>query len=278
MGFLFMSVQKKRVLAVISASIIMSAIRTVIVSFFMEKNVSGINAYYLPENLAVLGFAALAALFLAVFVFSAVKLGRKKRLVLENGSASISVGSLIFAFTLIGEAIIYIYSIVIGESEIRSLGVVIFALTVICAVSFLFNVQSSCSKKRSKTVLGLLALLPILLSAFRLLGDFIRTNAMPLASSGAYHLVGLVAVLLYFLCEGKAQISRGSAAVYYFFGFASVFFLLIYAVPNIALFCFGNFDFNYYSSFSIVDLAIGVYICCRMCNTRIVEKDAALEA
>ena len=176
MGFLFMSVQKKRVLAVISASIIMSAIRTVIVSFFMEKNVSGINAYYLPENLAVLGFAALAALFLAVFVFSAVKLGRKKRLVLENGSASISVGSLIFAFTLIGEAIIYIYSIVIGESEIRSLGVVIFALTVICAVSFLFNVQSSCSKKRSKTVLGLLALLPILLSAFRLLGDFIRTQ------------------------------------------------------------------------------------------------------
>lgn len=270
-----MTAQKKHVFAVLSASIIMAALRTVIFSFFMEKNDIETNAYYLPDNFAVIGFAVLTAVFLAVFAISALRIGRKKTFLLEHSPASVSIGSIILAFTLIGEAVIYAYSLAFGIGSVKFIGIVIIVLTVLCAVSFFLNVRISLTKKRSEKRLAALALLPIMLSAFRLLGDFIRTNTMPLASSGAYHLLGLIAVLLYFLCEGKSYVSSVSAATGYFFGFSAIFLLMIYAVPNITSFCFGNFVFNYYAGFSIVDLAIAVYICCRLSNTVISEKKTA---
>lgn len=273
-----MTAQKKRILAVLSASIIMAAIRTVIFSFYMEKNDIETNVYYLPDNFAVIGFAVLTAVFLAVFAVSALMIGRKRVFALENSRASVSVGSLILAFALIGEAAVYAYSIAVGEGVVRSIGLLIITLSVLCAVSFFVNVRISFSAKRSEKTLAILAILPIMLLAFRLLGDFIRTNTMPLASSGAYHLLGLTAVLLYFLCEGKSHVSRVSAATYYFFGFSSVFLLMVYAVPNIFACCFGNFVFNYYAGFSIVDLAIAVYICCRLSNTVIIEKESEAKA
>lgn len=273
-----MTAQKKRVIAVMSASIIMAAIRTGIFSFYMEKNNIETNAYYLPDNFAVIGFAVLTAVFLAVFAVSALLFGRKKAFVLENSRASVQVGSLILAFALIGETVIYAYSIAVGEGKIRSIGLLIIILSVLCAVSFFMNVRFSFSKKSPEKTLAILAILPIMLTAFRLLGDFIRTNTMPLASSGAYHLLGLTAALLYFLCEGKSHAARVSTATYYFFGFSSVFLLMVYAAPNIVSFCFGNFVFNYYAGFSIVDIATAIYICCRLSNAAVIKEKAPAEA
>lgn len=113
-----------------------------------------------------------------------------------------------------------------------------------------------------------MALMPIILMIFRLLGDFLRTNATPLASSGGYHIMGLVAALIYFLCEGKSYALGGSAAVYLCAGYFSILLLLVYALPNVILHCFGVFSFDYYAGYSAVDLCISIYIWARMLNVK----------
>ncbi len=264
-----MSVQKKRAVAVVSASVIMAALRALIVHLFMEKNAHSAETYSLPSNGAVIGFAAAAVLFVAVFALLAAKFGRKKTVSFGSDSLSVSVGSLVLGFTLIAEVIVCLQSLFQNEVSSVSLAVAIIFLSLVCAVIFLLNVSDSLSKRLSGNTRAALAILPILLTAIRLLGDFIRTNVMPFESSGAYHLISLVAVLLYFLCEGKSHSGSGSAGICLFFGFSAIFFLLIYAVPNIANFCFGNFDFDYYSGFSLVDIATAVYIACRISNCKI---------
>ena len=264
--------QKLRVVAVIVISLIMAALRTVIVAFNMEKNLINNDTYYLPDNIEVTAFTAVSIMFLLVFLFSAVTLGRKKSLHLERAHGAMPAASLVLAFSLIGAVLLYAVSLFGGNIEFSVIKLILFLLAALSAVKFL--VSGLCyNKKQSENVHAFAALAPILFSAVRILSDFIDTSSAPLASSGAYHIVGLVAVLLYFFTEGKSYIYNTSAALFNSFGYTAIFFLLVYSVPNLVLHCFGSFSFDCEAAFSVVDLGLVVYIAARLSSAQIRESN-----
>lgn len=267
--------KKIRVTAVVVISLIMAALRTVIVTYNMEKNEIDTDTYYLPDNLEVTAFTVVSILFAFLFLGTAISLGKKKNVTLERSLGAVPAGSLVLGFSLIGVALFYSFTVLAAENAKYTLiELVVFVLTILSAAKFLVSGLRYNVKHKNNNIHAVAALVPIFLSIFRLLADFISTSAAPLASSGAYHIVGLIAVLIYFLCEGKSYISETSAAAFHGFGYISIYFLLIYSIPNLFLHCFGAFAFNYSAAFSVADLGLVVYLSARLTSAKSVAFSA----
>lgn len=254
-----MSSLRKQAGLVLGASLILSALRTIIVAYTLEKNDFESNIYYLPDgNIAVGIFTAVAVLFSVFAIFLSLQTGNKSVVLDHKGGTA--PASLVLAFLLIGASIVYVASKKNGGAMMGL--VVLFAM--LSAIAFLVLGFRSNSPDTPKNVLALLTMLPIAFSAVRLLNDFLSSSATPLASSGAYHILGLSAVLIYFLCEGKSHVGMSNSRTYFAFGYISVFLLLVYAVPNLLLSCFGILKFDCGAGFSAVDIGIAIYISTRM--------------
>ncbi len=272
-----MCARKKRVALVSLVSLAMAVIRAVIIQYDMEKNEIDTDTYYLPDNLEVTAFTVAVFLFIALFTFCAIMLGRGRTVTLDRSFGAVPAGSLVLAFSLIGAAIVYIAFLVRDGWENHTvIGLLILVTTLLSAAKFIVS-GVRYDKKLKNSYHALAAIAPIVLCVLRLLGDFIRSSAAPLASSGAYRIVGLCAVLIYFLSEGKSYVAKTSGAVYYAFGYMSVFFLLIYAIPNLFAHCFGFFEFDYYAAYSVVDLGLAVYIISRLSSAKLTENDKNAE-
>ncbi len=266
--------RKKHIGLLLIIAAVLSVFRTILVIYGMEKNVYETDTYYLSNSIANDIFAVLFVLALLVFLFIAVKAGKSCRFEFDYKNSSVSGAASMLGFFMFGGAFIYGYNVIAGGGRATNIGIAIGVLSVLSGISFLFYALRVCSKN----VFALLGLAPIILLAVRLLGDFIRTSATPLASSGAYHISGLAFALLYFYCEGKAFVNGGSAAVYLSFGYLSVLFLAVYSVPNLILHCFGAFTFNHYAMFSAIDLVSAGYIAARMSSANLIsaKKDLAM--
>lgn len=260
---------KKRVGTVLLIGVLLSVIRTVVVIFNMEKNNYENDTYYLLDNLQSNVFTVMFMLcFVGVLALGLVY-GKGKRAVIDVKNDTASAASCMLAFIIFGSVIIYVITYVLGGETPTKFGIAVAVLSVCSAVAFLLSGLRVCNEKS----LALFTMLPIFLTVARILCDFINSNSAPFASSGAYHIMSLTSLLLYFLCEGKAFIRRGSASFYYAFGYASVLLLLVYSVPNIVLHCFGVFSFDYSASLSVVDMVTVAYVCARMGTS----KTAALK-
>ncbi len=261
----------KLVSLVALVSFAMAVIRTVIIQYDMEKNGIENETYYLPDNTEVIVFTVAAVVFAILFVLCAVFFGRKHSVTLCRSYGAAPAGSLTLAFALIGAAAVYIASIVrYGRESVTVIGILILVTTLLSAIKFIIS-GIRYDKTLKNNYHALAAIAPIALCMLRLLGDFIRSSAAPLASSGAYHIVGLSAALVYFLTEGKSYVIKTSGAIYYSFGYLSVFFLLIYSVPNLFMHCFGFFEFDYYAAYSVVDIGLAVYILTRLSSAKLDE-------
>lgn len=264
-----MASQKKHVGLALGIGLILAAVRSMIVYNLMEVNAYEKKTYYLPDCFSVNIFSTVCVALLLVFVLLAIKEGKGKGFVPENKCNAASPASCILAFMLLGAVVIYVFSLVEKDMDPTFLGMGILLFSVASAVWFLINGLRVVQNKTA----AVMALMPVFLMIFRLLGDFLRTNATPLASSGGYHIMGLVAALIYFLCEGKNFAIGGSAAIYLCSGYLSIVLLLVYALPNVILHCFGVFSFDYYAGYSAVDFCIAIYIWARMINIKFVGAD-----
>ncbi len=268
---------KKQTGLVFGIGLILSALRTVLISYTMEKNSVESDTYYLPDgNFAVIAFAVVAVLFALFIAFMALASG--KRIVVLDHKGGVGPASVILGFLLFGTAIIYLVSAAREKADGGLMINLVMSFAVLSSVAFLILGFRSNSAETSKNTLALLTVFPIVFSAFRLLSDFISASATPLASSGAYHILGLSAALLYFLCEGKSYVSDCFSRVYLLFGYLSIFCLLVYAVPNLILHCFGVFVFDYSSAFSAVDIGIAIYISTRIISAKLEKQAVAEEA
>ncbi len=266
--------RKKHIGILLIVAAVLSVLRTVIVTYGMEKNIYETETYYLSDSILNDIFTVIFVSAILVFLFIAVKAGRGCRFEFDLKNSSVSGASCMLGFFMFGAAFIYGYNIIFGNKAATNIEIVIAVFSVLSGISFLLYALRICSKK----VFAFFALMPMILAAVRLLGDFIRTSATPLASSGAYHISGLAFALLYFYCEGKAFVNGGSAAVYLTMGYFSVLFLAVYSVPNLILHCFGAFIFDHYAMFSAVDLVAAGYIAARMSSVNIIsaKKDLAM--
>ncbi len=269
-----MFAKKNGVGIMLALGLIFSAVRTVLVSFNIEvNNVYEDETYYLPESFAFKAFGIATVLAVAIALYLAFLAGRKKKVDFDHKHFAVSAASCILAFVLLGEAVFFFVSHYMSKAIPERLELLMIIFAVLSGVSFLVNGV----RVGNSELLAKCTLLPLVFSILRLIEEFIRASTTPLASSGAYHIVGLCAVLLYFLCEGKAFAGIGSGAFYYFYGYASILLLLIYSVPKIILPCFGPFEFNYYTFLSVVDIFMVIYIASRLSSTSLIDAEETKE-
>lgn len=284
-----MNIRKKNVLFVTAISVVMAVLRTVLVSVNLEKNSGNADIYYLPENFAVIAFAVASAILVLAFLVSAFRFGRNT-VEFDDAPISASIGSLVASFTLIGTAISYFF--VFGNEQTTDyfangmpqrdivniqtpslLEIFVVAFAVASALKFLlFGIRNQKSGKIRPSAVAVLSLFPIIYSALRLLNDFINTSAIPLASSNAYHMLSLVAGLLFFLTEGKSYVSESKAWLPDFYGYSAVFMILVFAIPNLILHSFGTMTFDVDASFCIGDLGIAFYIVSKLYCSKTSEE------
>ncbi len=262
---------KLRVVFIVAISVIMSALRTFIIANNMENSAK--DAYYLPESLEVTAFSVVSALILCICLYLAFAFGRNKTVKLDRAFSAVPAGSLVLAFSLIFAVATFINDFIKAEvKQASAMDVIVILLSVLTAVKFLWSGLFYNYKVKNESAHAVAALLPIFLSIFRILSDFVRASAAPTASSGAYHILGLVSVLLYFLVEGSSFVKKANGTLYYALGYISVYLLLVYALPNLILHCF-VFCFNPQTSFSIVDIGIAIYVASRLSSAQLLDKE-----
>ncbi len=289
-----MAARKRNLYITLGVSVVMAVLRSLLVSANLEKNSEMSDLYYLPENFAVVAFAVVSFALVALFLVVAIIFGRKSHICFDDSASSPSVGSLDAAFALLAAVAVYFCTFGIGkkppigangmpprgpmnEKEISVLEIFVIAFAVGSALKFLLiGIKGYRTEQLTPKSIAVFNLFPIFFSAFRLLNDFIASSSTPNASSGKYHIVSLVAVLLFFLTEGKSYVSKTKCMLADFYGYSAIFLLLVYALPNLMLSCFGIFEFDVDAAFSIVDIAFAVYIVTKLCASKEIDiKEAA---
>jgi hypothetical protein len=264
--------QKKRTLVAVAVSVIMAILRTLVVVYNMEKNSYETSTYYLPENIYVKSFDTVTVVFVLLFVMLAISLLFSRRTDVELDNANSTESMILLAFTLFFAAFVCGKNILASEEEIFGIPFVCAVLALATGVAFLILGTRTVKKTPACSTLSLVMILPIAFSGMRLVETFLESNAAPLASSGDYRILGLASVLVYFLYEGKSYVTKNTAVIYYLSGYFSVFFLLVYSLPNLVLHCFGAFAFDSCAAYSVADIGICAYICSRMFRAKLIRK------
>ncbi len=260
--------QNKHIGKLLIISVAMALFRTTIIIFNMETDLN--DSYYLRYNYQTLTFAVAAAVCFAVLTALAIYSGKGKRVVLNNQSNVVFVTSCMLSFMIVGVAVIYASSHFMGllDSE-TTLDILAVVFAVISAVAII----TSRLYRFSAEINSVFALAPLFWTVLRLINDFMKTNTSPLSASGAYHILSLIFLVMYFMCRGKAFLSKGSAALYLVFGYCAVFFLSVYALPNLVMHCLGFFVFDYEASLSAVDMVIAAYVVAGMTSSELVKNE-----
>lgn len=269
-------VKSKYTAAVIfGLSLILSAGRTLLITNTMEMNTAGSDTYFMPDgHWAVNLFTLTAVLVCCYAVFSAVAYGKGKHALYEVKELA-GISALLLGVLLVGAALVYVFSTPAQKAAGGNMQNIIVFLSVCSAVVFLIiGLKSNLQSLKKSTVAGIM-LIPVVLYALRVLNAFMLSSATPMASSGGYHILGLCAAMIYFICEGKSYIMNGSAVFCYLFGYLTVILLMLYSLPDVLLSCFGVFSFDYFSAFSVVDLCVALYITLRLltCNLEPLSKE-----
>ena len=263
---------KKSLLTVLAVSIIMSIMRTVVILDNIEsKNITS-DIYFLDESASVISFAIVTLVFVVLFFAIAFRSGRKRACSFPANTLSVNVASIICSFALLGESIIYLIFVLgknpsFGTIDVSTfnhsgLDVAVIIFSLISAIYFFYVGFAGHSSNNNLLAIG--ALMPIFTAVFRLLADFVRQSTTPLASSGAYNILSIIALMLFLLAEGKTIAGVGSAFMVTFTGYSSILLLMTYSLPNLLIHSFWFPSFNYITAFSIVDLCFVIYVSIRL--------------
>ena len=105
------------------------------------------------------------------------------------------------------------------------------------------------------------AMMPVLYCAFRILCDFIATGTMPLANGGGYHILSMIAAMLFLLCEAKIVSKRGKTLSYLLFGQIAIVLSVAYNIPFLVHFADVPFAERMHG---VLFLALALYIAARL--------------
>ena len=256
---------------VLTAALLLSVFRMIIMVKHMQINTVGID-YYLQRSMTVTVFDVAAAVTCAVCVFFSVRMGRKARRKLEFDTSGVIFTSALVGFMLLSMGLYLCYRYFSTAGVISVWEMVPIVLAVLAAIPFFY--YSSKHVVPVSTRCALLALIPVLLTGARLIVDYSAQKDYPTSAISVYHILSLVALSLFFLNEGKFAVGKGSPAAYMLFGSLSVVLLLVHALPSILLSAFWVLPMNDMDLFSAVDIACAAYILVRMASLRPADAES----
>ncbi|MBO4452578.1 MAG: hypothetical protein J5793_01455 [Clostridia bacterium] len=266
---------KQRTAATVSfvgISALLAGWRTAVIIKNIEKIRENDNAYYLKDALGVKLFTAAAVIVALAAIALAVISGRKSRYVFNGDHIGSSVTSLICAFTLVAQFAVFMVMYFKGQIAPAKMEIPVYAFALVAGLVYFlrFGIKSGKQSVHNPNILALSALAPTAYCALRLLNDFVETNAAPMESSGAYHILSLSVLMLFFLTDGKSLVRNVAPARFLSLGYVSAMLLLVYSVPNLILYGIGVFNLDFSSSLigSVTDITLAAYVFSRVASFR----------
>lgn len=267
-----MAKQKKILLALFPIALILAALRILVIKCNIEQDDVDSAVYFLKDNVFVTVFAVAFVVISVGFAVALALMAKGKKVRLNGISHIETIVSLFSGFFMFGTAIAAVFLIISKSVSLEWHSLITLVLLVVSTVYFFYSGSNSKCVCREK-LMAVIAVAPILFTASRLLSDFISRSSMPFASSGAYHIVGLCVLTLFFLSEGKMLCGNGNPSLLFLFGVLSVFCLTVYSLPCLVLHGFWMLSFDLTTIFCVVDLVLAVYIGARLWNAGLVSKE-----
>ena len=250
--------------AVFALGAAFAVLRAVLVVNYIEKSSFESGAYSLPDNAPLRIFAVACALFcLAAFVFAFVK-SRKKLCVPEQSAAAPAAAAFAVALAFIVQAAMFVVYCAENRIEPDAGNIIENSFALAASLLFFLPLGVRFIRGSKKPLPEFTAFIPVLYCCARLLSDFIRINAAPMESSGAYHILSLAALLMLLTAESASRFRKIPPLRFIAFGFPAVVFLLVYALPNLALPAYGLLDFDLLTVTSVGDICLAFYCAARI--------------
>ncbi|MBR6777244.1 MAG: hypothetical protein IKM27_05815 [Clostridia bacterium] len=265
---------KAFILANLCAALAFAAARLLIIMNNIEvdslENSDGL--YYLEGTASPTVFVCFCIAAVIACLVGAMLLTGKVKFALNNECSSVAFASALIGFMLLTLAAYYLYRIVFEHVKYSAGFIAVIVLTVLSAVYFL-SVSSKRANKKLARVLPLLSMIPIVLTAARLLYDFVDRSLTVTASSYGYHLMGLASLMLFLCCEGRFLVGYRRKRVYVALGLITSLLLLIYSVPALYLSLFWPLKLTDVTVYCVADLIMTVYIYCRLLSMPVSEEE-----
>ena len=202
---------------------------------------------------------------------------RMFRPALQYGKISVTFGASVSACLLLMATGISIYYNYFVSTPIMDANFAVSFLAkvsaVASAVSFVITSATHALEKK-KTLHLLLTLPPIFYCAMRVLNTFINSSTLPLAVTGGYRVLGLIAAMLFFLNEGKLLLGMKTSTAYQFTGFTAAIFCAAYDLPILVQgIREGGFGPN--AAYSLLTIGLVAYILTRIATLPAREEELA---
>ena len=230
----------------------------------------GLRLYVIStEKMSVLS-AVLTAVFLAccaVFSF----FFRKK-----TGGVKMSTPLVTFSNAVVGlltVTMIVSYFVLKKEADVNAvISIIMLIFSVLSAFYFLLAAASG-SFCRKTGMFALFSMSVPLYFAFRSLNDYINVSTLPLHNSGAYHILGMIFAMLFFMAESKRLTGAGGSFLYMTFGGAAFLLLAAYDIPNLVNYVRGLASGGYGAVQSLFSVGVMAYVAVRIATALPAEEE-----
>lgn len=168
----------------------------------------------------------------------------------------------VFAYAVVGFLMItMVVSSFIMKRKADSNTVIFILMTLFAVLSSVYCILAAASSRfsRNANLFVLFSLSVPIYFAFRTLNDYINVGTLPFQNSGAYHILGMIVAMLFFLSESKRLTGAGRPFFYLFLGGAAILFLCAYDVPVLVSFVQGLSSGGYEAVQSFLSLMVIVY-------------------
>ena len=229
----------------------------------MDSLENSAGLYYLDGSNAPVIFAVVCVVVGVLFVAGTVYF--TKEITASEGidSPSVHFTSAINGLTLAAITLYFSYLLLFEKGSFSYELLAITLLTAISAAYFLL-ISSRRASKRFKTLVTVLSMVPAVLTAIRLLLDFIARSLTVSASSYSYHLVGLAFLMMFLCCEGRFNVGYRRKGLYVALGLITAMLLTVYSVPALYLSLFWPLEFTDVTIYCVADVVMALYIYCRL--------------
>ncbi len=268
-----LSVFQISALAVALSSLLLSVMRVIVLKNNIEINeteTAGQSVvYYIARNSETVVFLVFTCCFFVAFAALAFVLGKKANSFISFDSSPAVFASSLCGFMFLSTGLYYSYQYVTGNGELSKF---VISLAMVASSAMFLNMALQKEGKQRKSVLYL-RFVVCGYAILRLILEFIEQNRRPTNSASAFHIISLIAFMLFIVYDSKTEFSQASMRPYLASGYSCILFMLIYAIPNLAITLLYK-QIDPYILFSAADISLAFYAFSRVFSVcRVCQKD-----